>query len=254
MRFLIAFLISLVSVAAAPAESINVGAAISLKESLEAIAREYKKAGGDTVVFQFASSGQIMGLIKAKADVDVFISAADRQMDELTNANLVDAATRRVIVGNTLVLVVPAGSTLAIKSFDDLESRSVRQIAAGDPKSVPAGDYTSQVLAARKLTDKVSDRLIYGANVRQVLGYVEAGKVDAGIIYATDAKESGDKVRVVAAADAKDHGAIVYPAAMVSASARKAAAKKFLDYLGTEPAKNVFKERGFTIPAAQAPK
>jgi molybdate transport system substrate-binding protein len=100
-----------------------------------------------------------------------------------------------------------------------------------------------------KVADALGERLIYGANVRQVLNYVERGEVDAGIVYLTDAKEAGDRVKVVATADAAWHEPIVYPGAIVSASKKREAALKFLEYLGSERAKKLLEDRGFSTGA-----
>src|SRR5262249_28388776 len=102
------------------------------------------------------------------------------------------------------------------------------------------------------LLDRLKEKIVYGANVRQVLSYVERGEVTAGIVYATDARESGEKVRVVATAPAGSHEPIVYPAIAVKASKKTDAAKHFLDCLGSENAKKILLEKGFSTPVDSA--
>jgi molybdate transport system substrate-binding protein len=124
-------------------------------------------------------------------------------------------------------------------------------VAVGEPKTVPAGQHAAQVLRSLKLDEAMKGRLIYGANVRQVLEYVERGEVDAGIVYATDAREAGERVRVVATAEAGAHEPIQYPAVVLADSPRRAGARAFLDYLAAEKAREIFARRGFTDPTAR---
>ena len=248
--FTLLFLLT-IAVTPASADTVRVGVAVSLKEAVTDTAQAYEKQTGDKVELSFGSSGQIAAQIKGGAAIDAFISAADKQVDELVGQGLVDRATRRVIAGNTLVLVVPSGSTGAIDSFDSLASAAVKRVALGEPKTVPAGDYAAQVLKKMKLSDAVKDKLVYGSNVRQVLDYVARGEVTAGVVYATDAKQAGDKVKVVATAPKDSHEPIVYPAALVKKSRNAAAATRFLDHLGSEEARATLEKRGFTRPAAE---
>ena len=236
------------TVTAAGAETATVSAAISLKESLEQVGRDYRAKTGDDVRFNFDASGRLAAQVKLGAPVDAFVSAGDREVDDLARGGLVDAASRRVVVDNALVLIVPAAVAAGEpKSLADLAT-TAGKVAVGDPKSVPAGHYAQQTLAALKLTDAVAPRLVIGQNVRQVLAYVERGEVAAGLVYATDARAAGSAVRVVATAEASTHDPIEYPAVTVTDAPHAAAAKRFLDYLGTPPARAVFVSHGFTVP------
>jgi molybdate transport system substrate-binding protein len=252
VRTLIVAVMLVVSSAARPAvaEPVRVSAAISLKDALEEAARAYKAAGGGEVEFVFGSSGELMAQIKAGAPADAFISAAGKQVDDLVRAGKVDEATRRVVAGNRLVLIVPAGAAAAGKArpggFKDLADPAVGRVAIGEPRTVPAGQYAMQVLIALRLADGLGDRLVYGSNVRQVLDYVERGEAAAGVVYATDAKQAGDKVKVVATADPTTHDPIVYPAVVVRASRHKAEAQRFLDFLASEKGKAILAGYGFT--------
>src|SRR5947209_7707809 len=179
-KIMCAFLLSLAWVVAASAAEIHVSVAVSLKEAVTEIAKGYKAVSGDEVVLTFGSSGQLAAQIREGADVDVFISAANKQIDDLTAAKLADVGTRRIVAGNALVLVIPATSAGSPRatvdspvSIADLANPTFRKIAIGDPKTVPAGDYAMQTLTALKINDKIADRLVFGTNVRQVLAYVE---------------------------------------------------------------------------------
>ena len=239
--------------ATASAETIRVGAAISLKDAVSEIAKSFEADGGDKVEFTFGSSGQIQAQVRTgAADIDVFISAANKQVDELAREGLLVEETRRNVAGNTLVLIVPATVTGAAAGFDALADPALTRLAIGEPKTVPAGQYAMQVLAKLGLDEKLADKLVYGANVRQVLDYVERGEVSAGIVYATDAREAGARVRVIAAAPRELHDPIVYPAVVVRASRKHDAAKRFLDYLKSPAARRALADRGFT-PGSDAP-
>lgn len=255
MKYTLSLILSaLFAVAAArpaTADSITVAAAISLKDALADVAKSYKADTGEDVQLTFASSGQLMALIRNGAPIDVFISAATRQVDDLAKTQHLDDKTRRTVAANDLVLIVPADAKSPPASFKDLADPKYKRIALGEPRTVPAGEYAAETLAALKLTDAVKPRAVYGNNVRQVLDYVERGEVAAGIVYATDAKASGDKVHVVDRAEAATHSPIVYPAAAVTASKKPDAARKFLDYLTTDRAQKLLADRGFAKPPTQ---
>ena len=250
LLFALCLVATLAPRAAIAAGELRVGAAASLQEVLREVAAVYEKRTGEKLLLHFGSSGQLMSQVRNGAPVDVFISAAQRQVDELEKDGLVAGDTRRVIAGNALVLVVPAGAKDAPDGFPALASPSVKRVAVGEPKTVPAGEYAAQALRHAGVADALRGRLVFGANVRQVLGYVERGEVSAGVVYATDAKAAGDKVRVAAVADAAAHDPIVYPAVVVAASTRRESAARFLDYLATDDARAAFTARGFTAADA----
>jgi molybdate transport system substrate-binding protein len=248
MRRLLPLLFALLLAAPARPETITVSAAISLKESLIEIGKAYHDQTGDDVQFTFGASGTLATQIRHGAPVDAFISAADAQVKELIDANLADKGSRRVIATNALVLIVPADAVNPPRSLADLATDNVHKIAAGDPKVVPAGQYADQAFKSLKLEGKLRDKLVYGGSVRQVLAYVERGAVDAGLVYKTDAIEAGAKVKVIATVDPKLHDKIEYPAVVISASAKRDAARKFLDFLATDKAEAILTGKGFTVP------
>ena len=148
------------------------------------------------------------------------------------------------------MLIVPRDSNVPLDSFESLGKGTIKRLAIGEPKTVPAGEYAVQVLKKLKLDDALADKLVYGSNVRQVLDYVTRGEVTAGVVYATDAKQAGDKVKVVATAPEDSHEPIVYPAVLVKKSRNAAAARRFLDHLATDDARHILQQRGFTTPPA----
>ena len=232
----------------AAGEVVRVSAAISLKQALAEVAKAYKQEGGDDVEFNFAASGQLAAQIRNGAPVDVFISAADSQLQDLAERKLLVEGSRRVIAGNRLVLIVPPDAKAPVQSFEQLAEARVKKVAMGDPRTVPAGMYAREALATLKLDRAIEDKAVYAGNVRQALLYVQRREVDAGIVYATDARQAADQVKVIAIADQRWHSPIVYPAAIIQASDRQDAARRFLAYLGSEKALKILIDHGFVEP------
>lgn len=243
-------ILSLSLTTAAHAETITISAAISLKDALTAIAKTFESDSTDKIEFNFGASGPLAAQIQQGAPVDAFISAANKQVDDLIKSGKADANTRRIIVQNTLVLIVPAAATNPPQSFTDLTADRVGKIALGQPKAVPAGQYAMETLQNLKLADALSAKIVYGANVRQVLDYVVRNEVDAGMVYATDAKVAGDTVKTVATAPASSHEPIEYPAIILTAATHQSAAIRFLTFLQSDQAKSIFISQGFVLPAA----
>ncbi|MBD0313883.1 MAG: molybdate ABC transporter substrate-binding protein, partial [Microcoleus sp. T3-bin5] len=181
--------------------------------------------------------------IEQGAPVDVFISAAKKQVDALEQKGLLLPGSRTNLANNRLVLIV-AQDVVGITSFYNLTDSKIKKIAIGEPKSVPVGQYAQEMLSKLGLWQQVLPKLVLGNNVRQVLTFVESGNVDAGIVYATDAKAS-PKVAVGATAAANLHSPIVYPLAVIKRSRNPAAAKAFVEFLAGERAKIVFLKYGF---------
>ena len=225
--------------------TLTVSVAASVKDAiLEAETAYRRDHAGIDFRNNFGSSGTLAREIEEGAPVDAFIAAASKPMDDLEVKGLIAPGTRRNLLRNSLVLIAPRDSQL--RDFQGLTDPSVRLITLGDPASVPAGQYGRQTLAALHLLDRLNEKLALGGDVRQVLTYVETGNADAGLVYATDAQNSG-RVRIVAVAPAWSHDAIVYPAAVIKASQNGDAARKFIGYLGTPEAQAVFVKHGFTI-------
>jgi len=225
---------------------VNVAAAISMKESLTRIGGEFTRQTGEKVNLAFGSSGQLTTQIEAGAEIDLFISAANAQVDDLIKNETADATTRTVVARNELVLIVPAGAVSKVTDLNDLPN--ARRIAIGEPKTVPAGQYAKQTLASLKIIDAVQEKLIYGSNVRQVLDLVIRNEVDAGIVYLTDANQAGDTVKIIATANPTMHEPLEYPAVIIKNAAHVAEAKKFLTFLQSDAAQEVFVAVGFKKP------
>ena len=136
---------------------------------------------GVTLRYNFGASGDLQKQIEAGAPIDVFLSAAQRQMDELEKQNLIVAATRRAFARNVLVVIKPADSRIDIAKPADLLDARVGRIVIGSPKTVPAGQYAEESLRALGLWDRLQPKLVFAENVRQALDYVARGEVDAGI-------------------------------------------------------------------------
>ncbi|HBC96391.1 MAG TPA: molybdate ABC transporter substrate-binding protein [Clostridium sp.] len=226
--------------------TLTVSAAASLKDSMNEIGKLYKKEHPNvTVKYNFGASGSLQRQIEQGAPVDIFVSAAIKQMDELKNENLVVNDTIKNLLQNDVVLIVPKGSS-NVKNFDDLASDKVQKVALGEIKSVPVGQYSQEVLTNLKLMDKVQPKVVYGKDVKEVLTWVETKNADAGIVYKTDALIS-NKVDIIAAAPKDSHKTVIYPAAVVKNSKNAGAAKEFLSFLSGDKSKTVFEKYGFKI-------
>lgn len=226
--------------------SLTVAAAASLKDAITEASTAYKEEEPNvTIAYTFGSSGTLQQQIEQGAPVDVFISAANKQIDALESKALVEAGTKTNLVGNEVVAVAVNGTT-TIEDFRDLGSDKVQQIGVGAPESLPAGEYAKQVLSSLGLWDQLQPKLVLAKDVRQVLTYVETGNVDVGIVYATDAKIS-DKVKVVAKAPVGSHKPVIYPAVVIKGSKNPEAAKEFVEFLAqSDRAAAVFAKYGFT--------
>ena len=231
------------------ATEVTVSAAASLTEVMTELADAYgRESPGVTIHNNFGASGMLEQQIRQGAEVGLFVSAAAGQVDALDADGLVDRASRRVLAGNELVLVVPAASGAAIASFEALATPAVERVALGEPGSVPAGEYARAALERLGLWEAVRGKAVFTTNVRQALTYAERGEVDAALVYRTDAMTS-TRVRVAAAAPAGSHPPIVYPAALVLPVTD--AARRYLAFLSGPEAAEVLRRRGFLVPAAE---
>ena len=226
---------------------LTIAAAASLTDVMADIQTAYaEKELNVTLNFTFASSGSLQTQIEQGADVDVFLSAALKQMKTLQGEKLLLNDTYTELLQNKVVLIVPADSTAKIDSFDDINTDAVALIGLGEPSSVPAGSYAKQVFTTLGIWDAVSAKANYGSDVRTVLIWVENGEVDCGVVYATDAMTS-DKVTVVAEAPDGSCDKIIYPGAIVASSSNADAAQDFLDFLTSKTAVKIFESYGFTV-------
>lgn len=230
----------------AAAATLRVSAAASLTDVLQALAPVYQTQTGEMLVFNFGASSMLARQVQEGAPVDLFISADEQKMDQLQQEHLIVAGSRRSILSNTLVIVVPGDSRLTIASPADLAGRSVRSIALAETQSVPAGIYAKQYLRKVGIWGKVVGKVIPTDNVRGALAAVESGNADAGIIYKTDALISKG-VRVAYEVPLSVGPDISYPAAVVADSKQQAAAQRLLDFLQSPPAQEIFRKYGFLV-------
>ena len=240
-------------------------AAASMTETLTEISELYKDVAPNvTLVFNFASSGDLLTQIEEGAECDLFISAAQLQMDELDGSlgadrnpeglDFVEQGTRLNLLENKVVLTVPEGNPKGIESFDDL----AQTLPSGDilmamgNSDVPVGQYTQAIFAHYGLDEEAladAGALTYGSNVKEVTTQVKEASVDCGIVYATDA--ASDALTVVDTATPEMCGQVIYLAAVLNISEHKEEAQAFLDYLQTDECMDVFENVGFS-PAGQA--
>ena len=228
------------------AAELSVFAAASLTDALEEVAAEYEKRGGDHIVLNLGASSALARQIQEGAPADLFLSADEEKMNALEKKKLLLPGTRRSVLSNTLVIVVPDDSRLKITGVKDLASPGIRAIALAEPQSVPAGIYAKQYLKKLGIWSKVIDRVVPTENVRAALAVVESGNVDAGIVYKTDA-EISKKVKVAYEVPRAEGPVISYPFAVLAGSERSEAARKFLAYLESPAALAVFEKYGFLI-------
>jgi molybdate transport system substrate-binding protein len=228
------------------AATVTVFAAASLSETLKEIASAYEKTSRDKIVFNFGASSLLARQIEAGAPADVFFSADEAKMDELEKKGLILKETRVSRVSNSLVLVVAADNGAAITNATDLATEKVKRLAIAETQTVPAGIYAKEYLQNVGLWQDVKSKVVPTENVRGALAAVEAGNVEAGIVYKTDAAIS-KKVRVAYQIPARDSPAISYPVAVVKDARDVRAAKEFTTHLATDAATAVFKKFGFMV-------
>jgi molybdate transport system substrate-binding protein len=227
-----------------PANELTISAAVSLKKAFNEIADLNEKRTGTKVHFNYGASGALQKQIESGAPADVFASAGAKQMDDLAGKGFIDPSTRKDFARNSLVLIVPAKEPI-LKSFSDLTNPAVKKIAVGNPKTVPAGQYTEQTLRKLSLLPQIQAKLIFAEDVRQVLDYVVRDEVDAGVVYSSDALSAGEKIKVVARATDESHDPILYPIAVVKESKQQEAAKKFIDLVLSSEGQGILAKHGF---------
>ena len=248
------------SLTAAAEETVTVFAAASLTETLEKGKEIYEELHpGTELVFNFDSSGTLKTQIEEGADCDVFISAAEKQMDQLDieagedlntdGLDFIDHDTRLDLLENKVVLAAAEGNPAGVESFEQLFERLEAGdifLAAGN-EDVPVGQYTVKIFDyfGMDMEEAAAAGLItYGSNVKEVTVQVSEGTVDCGIVYCTDAFSAG--LEVVDEADEAMCGRVLYPAAVTKNAADHDAAKEYLDFLSSDEMKEIFEEVGFT--------
>jgi molybdate transport system substrate-binding protein len=237
---------------AEPTTEIMVSAAISLKNAFEEIGRLYESQNRNSkVTFNLGASGELMTQIKGGAPVDVFASAALKDMDDLGNASSVVKDTRTNFVTNSVVLIVPSSSKLMLSSFEDLKKAEIKKIAVGNPKTVPVGRYSDETFKYYRISDEIQAKLVFAENVRQVLDYVARGEVDAGVVYSTDAMLKNQEVKIIVTAPEASHKPIIYPIAVVKGTKNEKVARSFIALVTSDEGGKILSKYGFRpiVPA-----
>lgn len=230
----------------ARADEILVAAAASLTDALKEIGASYETKSKHKVSFTFGASSSLARQIEEGAPVDIFVSADLAQMDHLEKNGRLEPGTRKNLLSNQLVMIVPADSPIAIASPKDLLNPAVKRIALAEPSSVPAGVYSKKYLQDERLWDKVERKVIPVLDVRATLASVESGNVEAGFVYKTDAALS-KKVKIVYEVPVDKGPRIIYPVAILKDSKKQQAARDFMNALFGRASKDVFKKYGFAV-------
>lgn len=228
------------------ADEILVSAAASLTDVLKEISSGYQAKSKHTVKFNFGPSSGLARQIEEGAPADLFFSADLPQMETLEKNGRLEPGTRKNLLSNQLVIIVPTDSKLAISSPKDLLKADIKRIALAEPSSVPVGVYSSKYLADEGLWDKAKTKIVPVQDVRATLASVESGNVEAGFVYKTDAAVS-KKVKIAYEVPVDKGPKITYPMAIVKDSKRKEAARDFLNFVQSPAAKVAFKKYGFVV-------
>lgn len=226
---------------------LTVFAAASLTETLNEIAEQYKTVAPNVeLVFNFDSSGTLKTQIEEGADCDLFLSAAQKQMNALQDEDLINTDTRVDLLENKVVLAVPEGNPADIQSFEDIGTDKCKLVALGND-DVPVGSYSIEILTNLGILDELEsgNKITYGSNVKEVTTQVKEAAADCGIVYATDAYSAG--LETVDEATADECRQVIYPAALTASTAHAEEAQAFLDYLTTDDAAAIFESVGFAM-------
>jgi molybdate transport system substrate-binding protein len=235
--------------AAAHAQDILVSAAISLKDATEELGREFQRTHPSvTLRYNFGGSGDLQKQIEAGAPVDLFISAGQKQIDELGARGLLRAESRRIFARNVLTLIVPGDSRLDLRGPADLLQPQVQRVVIGNPKTVPAGQYAEESMRSLGLWEALRPKLVFAENVRQALEYVARGEVDAGFVYATDAATRAGRIKEAGRPPQESYTPVTYPGAIIATSRHPALAQAFMDLLLSPAGQQILARWGFQPP------
>jgi molybdate transport system substrate-binding protein len=243
---LVIFVVWIYAQGSARADEILVSAAASLTDVLKEITTAYQSKSRHKVNFTFGPSSTLSRQIEEGAPADMFFSADLAQMDNLEKNGRLEPGTRKNLLSNQLVIIVPADSKLLIASPKDLLKSEVKRIALAEPSSVPVGIYGSKYLEGEGLWDKVKPKIVPVLDVRATLASVESGNVEAGFVYKTDAAVS-KKVKVAYEVPIDRGPKITYPVAIIKESRKKEAARDFLNFILSPTGRDSFRKFGFVV-------
>jgi molybdate transport system substrate-binding protein len=224
---------------------INISAAASLMEALEEIKTEYEKFSDSKVYLNFASSGALKKQIQEGAPCDIFISASKDHMKDLIKEGHIIKNSEIDLLVNTLTLIASKEKAHEV-SLENLSSDMIESISIATPDSAPVGKYSKQALEKLEIWDKITEKLVYAKDVKQVLEYVDSGNADCGFVYHSDAITLKESV-IIERIDKNLHDPIVYPVGVVDESKNKEAAEDFLEFLNGENIKGIFSKYGFEV-------
>lgn len=225
---------------------ITVSAAASLQEAMMEIIEAFEKEHPTIIVHvNFGGSGALKQQISNGAPVDLFFSAGEKHINKLVDEGLLSKELTVNVVKNELVLIVPEEVKHDVKGLKDLMKDSFRQIAVGNPETVPAGQYANEALEQSGIWGVLKPKLVFGKDVRQVLTYVETGNADAGIVYKTDALLANESTFSIPINETL-HSPIVYPMGVVTATKHETEAKQFLHFIQEEKSVEILKKYGFS--------
>ncbi|WP_288867843.1 molybdate ABC transporter substrate-binding protein [uncultured Parvimonas sp.] len=233
-------------------KKITVFAAASMTETMEQIKKVYEeKHKNIELVYTFDSSGTLKKQIEQGAQADIFISAAQKQMNALDKTKTADAkvvideASRFNLLENKVVLAVAKGNPAKVEKFEDLANDNITKIALGN-SDVPVGQYSEELLKNLNIWEKIQPKVTLGSNVKEVTTWVKEGVASCGIVYATDAYSAGLEV-VATAKEGMIKTPVLYPAAVLKDSKNAKEAKEFLEFLKGNECKAIFEKVGFAI-------
>ena len=250
---LIALVLLLLVAPAVRAQEVTLSVAISLKDAVEDLGRQFAaRRPGVALRYNVGASGDLQKQIEAGAPVDLFLSAATRQMDELEKQKLIVVPSRKAFARNVLTVVKPTDSRVDIVKAEDLLDARVTHVVIGQPKTVPAGQYAEESLRKMGLWDRLQPKLVFSENVRQALDYVARGEVDAGFVYTTDTASRAQGVKEAFRPPEDTYRPVVYPGAVVAAAKQPALAQAYLDLLASRQGQAVLAKYGFQPPPAGA--
>jgi len=231
---------------AQPSHEIMISAAFSLKNAFEEIGKVFQeKYPKVKAVFNFGASGDLARQIEAGAPVDVYASAAQKDMDDLIIKGIIVVDSKVDFLSNTVVLLKPANSKLKLRSLKDLLRAEVKKIVIGNPKTVPAGRYAEESLKHFGLWEPLKNKLIFAENVRQALDYLARGEVDAGFVFSTDAQVRSKEVEIITTLSESSHQPIIYPIGIIKGTKEGTWSKKFIDFVMSKESQAILTRYGF---------
>lgn len=225
---------------------LTISAAASLTDAMKEIQSSYEaKHSAVKLNFNFGASGALQKQIEQGAPVDLFLSAATKNLNELVAQGLIDANQHNIVLTNELVVIIPGDRPAEVLGLQDLTNESIKLIAIGIPESVPAGSYAQETLTNAQLWNELQPKLVQAKDVRQVLQYVETGNADAGFVYKSDALTS-QEIAISFAVDPASYTPVEYPIGILKSTRHLKETTELYDYLQSKEALGIFTKYGFS--------